>query len=380
MTSYPLPDCMTHPDGAARFAFVTFLMLNDSYLPGALLLAYALRRQKTRADLVCLITPEITPAARQALAQLYSRVIEVERLFVPRKRRQERQDLPFVFTRIHALRLGADGDLGCRYDKLVLLDADVLPLRHYDHLFTLDTPAGIVNESRAAVMEYDAEGRYILPASVAVDGTWKWHRLYEGVCPHGRPIPAALTDRVRTDPTNMGINSSLFVLTPSMAEFAAIQENVRRPEVVELVSDQFHWPEMQYLTLRWSGQWTSVDLRFSGFSGYPDMQTLFGSHYAGIKPWAFKKREALAHWGRHADFQYWFQEYTAMLRDYPRLQDAPRLARLLRQIEELQAELHPPLVKTRGRGGEGARGRKGEGERGRRGDKVTRRPGDRRQR
>ena len=42
------------------YAFVTFLMLNDSYLPGALMLAYALRKQKTNADLVCLVTGEIT--------------------------------------------------------------------------------------------------------------------------------------------------------------------------------------------------------------------------------------------------------------------------------------------------------------------------------
>ncbi len=37
-------------------AFVTFLMLNDSFLPGALLVAHQLRCLWTRADLVCLVT------------------------------------------------------------------------------------------------------------------------------------------------------------------------------------------------------------------------------------------------------------------------------------------------------------------------------------
>ena len=40
---------MKHPDGSARFAFVSFLMLNDSYLPGALTVAYALEQQATGA-------------------------------------------------------------------------------------------------------------------------------------------------------------------------------------------------------------------------------------------------------------------------------------------------------------------------------------------
>ncbi len=334
---FPAPESMTAADGSPRFAFVTFLMLNDSFLPGALMTAYGLRRQATRADLVCLVTEEITPEARRALSLLYDRVIETPRLFIPHKRRQERQDRPFVFTRLHALRLGADGDLGCRYEKIVLLDADVLPLRYYDHLFTLPTPAGIINERRAHVMEYDERGRYILPPSVAVDGTWKWHRLYETVCPHGSPIPAELTERVRSDPENMGVNSSLLVLTPSRAEFEAIQQAVAAPEMRALVSDRFNWPEMQFLTLYWSGRWTSVDLRFSGFNGYPSMDVLFGSHYAGFKPWNFKNPKAMAHWGRFEDFQFWFRLYTEMVtRSYPDLLQVRRLARLLEAIRGLK--------------------------------------------
>ena len=43
--------------------FATFLMLNNSYLPGALLLGYELRKQKVTVDLVCMITEHITGAA-----------------------------------------------------------------------------------------------------------------------------------------------------------------------------------------------------------------------------------------------------------------------------------------------------------------------------
>ena len=102
---------MTTPEGHRRFAFVSFLMLNDNYLPGALALAFSLRRQSTQADLVCLITDGVSAHARGCLLLLFDRVLEVERFYVAHARRQERQDRPYFFTRVNALKLGRDGEL-----------------------------------------------------------------------------------------------------------------------------------------------------------------------------------------------------------------------------------------------------------------------------
>ena len=112
-------------------AFATFLMLNDNYLPGCLVLAGGLRRQNVQAPLIVLVTDGVSPRAREALAELYDHVVEVDRVYVPHSRRQERQDRPYYFTRIQVLRLGRDGDLGFDLDRVVVIDADVLPLRGY---------------------------------------------------------------------------------------------------------------------------------------------------------------------------------------------------------------------------------------------------------
>ncbi len=335
MTRYPSPAEMRYPEGDARFAYVTLLMFNDTYLPGVLTLAHALRQQQTQADLVCLVTEQITEEARVALYQLYDHVISVETVFVPYARRQARQYIPYVFTRIHALRLGLDGDLGYRYEKLVALDADVLPLRDYDHLFTLPAPAGILNERKEHFLDYDEEGKYVVPPSVDEDGTWQWHRIYNPICPHGQPIPQAITDRVRHDPTNMGINTCVLTFAPSLAEYHAIRADLARPDILELVGDRFEWPDMQYLTMRWSGTWTNIDLRFCGFSGYPNLDVLHGTHYAGFKPWAFKKEKAMRRYGRFPDFRRWFDEYQQMMRAHPRLAHVPRLKRLADAIRRL---------------------------------------------
>jgi glycogenin glucosyltransferase len=312
-------------------------MRNDSYLPGALVLAHALRAQETGADLVCMVTPEISPGARRALALLYDRVVDVDAVYVPHKRRQQRQDRPYMFTRLNALRLGADGDLGYAYEKVVLLDADVLPLRHYERLFAVAAPAGILNEHKSHLVEVDEDGQYVVPPSVWEDGTWKWHRLYDAVCPHGAPIPREITDRVLHDPLNLGINGSLFVLEPSLEEFRSICADVARPEVLERVGDLYDWPEMQYLTARWSGRWTNVDLRYSGFNGYPNLSVLYGTHFGGLKPWQVRNK-SLAVYARYPDYQRWFGAYAEMVtRAYPALLASARLRRLLDEVEALRA-------------------------------------------
>ena len=322
----------------APFAFVTFLMLNDSYLPGALVLAYALRKQHTPADLVCLVTEEITPDARYALEVVFDHVVDVEKIFVPHKRRQQRQDRPYYFTRINVLRLGKDGDLGFSYERIVSLDADVLPLKNYDSLFGLETPAGILNEDKSHFIESDKEKQYVAPEDVEQTGKWKWHQIYNKICPHGHKIPGEITDRVKDDPANMGLNGSLFVLEPSMQEFRNILEDIRQPDIQTLVGDLFDWPDMQYLTMRWSGQWTSVDVRFSSFNGYPKLSVLWGTHYAGFKPWYVKKEKAMARYARYDDFQLWFREYIAMINTaYPELQKVKRLNRLGKTIQRLIA-------------------------------------------
>ena len=331
---YPRPQDMRRADGSARYAHVAFLMLNDNYLPGTLTAGYGLRLQRTQADLVCLVTPEISSAARRALALVYDHVLEVEKIYVPHARRQERQDRPYYFTRLNSLRLGADGDLGLHYDKIVVLDSDVLPLHSFDHLFTLEAPAGIINENKAHFVETDAQGAYVRPADLEQSGQWNWHRIY-AACPHGEPIPREITDRVRHDPKNMGINGSLFVFTPSLAELDEIRADLERPEVQRLVGDLFDWPDMQYLTMRWSGAWRNIDLRFSGFNGYPGIEHLCGSHFAGFKPWYFNREKAMARYVRHADFRLFFDTYSGMAQRYPALLEMPKLKRILGQIRRL---------------------------------------------
>jgi len=333
------PQDMRRPDGSRKYAFVTFIMMNDSFLPGALMTAYGLRKENYDADLVCIITEKVSRATRQTLEVIFDHVIKVKEIYINHKRKQSRQDRPFLFTRFHALRLGVDGDLSLHYDKIVMLDSDVYPRKNYDHLFTLDTPAGTVNERKEYCLKYDKDGQYIVPHDVMETGKWQWHEIYGDICPHGSKIPRYICERVKTDPTNMGVNSSLLVLTPSMQEFNNIMEDVKNPEVLEYIGDIFNWPEMQYATFRWAEQWTNVDPRFNGFGGYPSLDLLWGIHYAGFKPWSFKQKKKLLTLGKHDDFQLWYTEFAEMVTAYPQMYKFKKIQELMVEIYELQTEL-----------------------------------------
>jgi len=329
------PTKICNPDGVRKYAFVTFLMRNDNYLPGALVLASGLKPWRAQADLVCMVTGSVSEGARRALSVLFDHVVEVDETVLPHDRRQERQDRPYLFTRFSALRLGEDGDLGFQYRKVVVLDSDVLPLRSYGHLFTLGTPAGIINERKSNCVTADPDGRFVVTEEVLSRGKWVWHERYDAVCPHGQPIPRDLTDRVRDDPSNMGVNACLWVLRPSMNEYLAIMDEVLHdPDTASRVRS-WNWPEMQYATLRWSGQWKNVDLRFCSFNGYPALKVLFGVHYSGLKPWAIGRMDALRRFARFADFRCWYEEFQRAMKEHPELLSVARLKRMLEAIDSL---------------------------------------------
>ncbi len=316
----------------SKFAYVTFIIRNDSYLPGALVFGYALRLQKTESDLICIVSDNISENAIRSLNEVYDDVIIIDELYVPHDRRQERQDRPFLFSRFNAFRLGLDGDLNKKYEKIIIADCDILPLQKYDSLFNLNAPAGIINEKKEFCMEYNDEGRYIIPESLKDQETWIWHEVYKHV-PHGTLIPKEITDRISNDKTNMGINASLMLFNPSMELYNSVLDDLDNIDIQKEIS-LYNWPEMQYITLKLSGEWTNIDLKFSSFNGYPDIKYLNGIHFAGLKPWNINNK-SLKSFGRFDDYKLWYYSYLKMCDSNSLLLENSRLKKLYVFIKDL---------------------------------------------
>ncbi|ROT40108.1 nucleotide-diphospho-sugar transferase [Sodiomyces alkalinus F11] len=113
------------------------LLLNDAYLPGALVLAHSLRDASTAKQLAVLVTPDsITAETVSQLKTVYHHVIPVPRIrndHLTNLRLINRPELHSAFTKIHLWKL-------TQFSRIVYLDADVLAYRAPDELFDIPAP------------------------------------------------------------------------------------------------------------------------------------------------------------------------------------------------------------------------------------------------
>ena len=185
--------------GSERYAHVSLLMAGDGYLPGCLVVAAALRwHVQTRASLVCLVDDSVSAEARAMLAAVYDRVPVVARL------RAHESSYPSdllsdayrdVYTKLHVF----DAEL-LPYERVTFVDADLLPLRCFDHLFTVPAPAAVIESvhptSQYAYVQHMhgvRHGEPVPPAILEVESERRRHRGHQrrlaGDSPGARAFP-----------------------------------------------------------------------------------------------------------------------------------------------------------------------------------------------
>ncbi len=257
--------------GPERYAHVSLLMAGDDYLPGCLVLAAALRwHVQSRASLVCLVDDAVSPQARGMLDAVYDRVLLVPRL------RAHADSYPKemlsdayrdVYTKLHVF----DAAL-LPYARVTFVDADLLPLRCFDHLFTVPTPAAVIE-------------------SVHPTSQYAYVRHMHGVR-HGAPVPPAILEVESNDDVTGGINAGLLVVQPDRARFVDMVARLARPmpewgehhRALYARGIRYGFPEQHFLQVELQHEWTALDPRFNCMR--TDVPHSFGLHWIiGRKPW-----------------------------------------------------------------------------------------------
>ena len=82
-TDYPRPKIMIDEHGNKLYAYVTLVMLGDRYIPGAIVLAHTIKRLDSQADLVVLVTSDVSIDGKKILSMFFDKVILVEKVLVP---------------------------------------------------------------------------------------------------------------------------------------------------------------------------------------------------------------------------------------------------------------------------------------------------------
>ncbi|KIJ45639.1 glycosyltransferase family 8 protein [Sphaerobolus stellatus SS14] len=118
-----------------KVAFAT-LLTKESYLAGVLVLHHSLQAVNSRHELVVMVTPTLSQRARRLLQRTNLRIKEIERLLPEQNRHTvDSPDARFAdtWTKLRAFEL-------TEYNRIALLDADMVILRNMDDLLELELP------------------------------------------------------------------------------------------------------------------------------------------------------------------------------------------------------------------------------------------------
>jgi len=259
-TLLSVDDVLAYGAGApkSKFAYATLVMLGDTYIPGAIALAWSLRYAGTKHDLVVMISEDVSLAGRFALNRLFDRVIVVPLIEGEaiqggwEKRKHLYGWMSKCFTKINAANL-------TDYEKVAMVDADMLAVSNPDEIFDLPTPAGICS-------------------SIGFDDPLDHNRR------HGKKLPKAM---VQDSVSKYGMRGCLYLLKPSAADYQAMRAILAERGGY---GDNEHYigADERLITEFYIDQWTHIHLKFGCHSWAP--QILGGEspvmlHFVTEKPW-----------------------------------------------------------------------------------------------
>ncbi|KAI3634763.1 hypothetical protein MIR68_007144 [Amoeboaphelidium protococcarum] len=134
----------------SQYAYVT-LLSSELFLPGAVALIKSLQLTRTRYDIVVLILDHLHPESLDVLCQLNVHVLKVDYI-----------DNPYIDAMVSSRQLHNFAKLRAwqlvKYDRIVVLDSDMLILQNVDHLFKSSAEfAAVLNyESPFSKFQYQA--------------------------------------------------------------------------------------------------------------------------------------------------------------------------------------------------------------------------------
>jgi len=291
-----------------NYAFISLLFPNKkgecTYLDGALLTALGLRKQGTKYKIICMVTPDITQDIKEILKIVYDEIIEVDYISPLEKANiriqgdifhkdsykdeNEYTDICNVFTKLHIF----NSEL-FPYEKVVFVDNDLIPIKDFDSLFELDTPAGWLEQIEELIYN---DGDYY----TRIWGVWKNIK-------HNERIPQKFTE-VHEKPGS-SINAGLLVIKPDIHIFNDMIQQLQTP-VNEWIGDNCKFKgwidykgnktrkymgEQDYLTQYFSGEWKMIDGRYCAWGFFHNIDTM-GIHMAGLKMYIDNKPKLYKTW------------------------------------------------------------------------------------
>jgi len=289
-----------------NYAYVTLLYPNKngecSYLDGALLTALGLRRQNVKYKLICMITKDIKDNVIDILKILYDDIIKVDYIspikklngieiisdFFDKKdykNQEEYSEMAKIFTKLHIF----NSEI-FKYDKILFVDNDIIPIDKYDELFNLECPAAWLEQ---ILEDKIITNNNLLNNSLINSNYTRYCDIWNNI-KHGDKIPNKYTQIYKIP--GRSINAGLMLIKPDKNIFDNMIKMLQIPiskwkdikfEFKGTINfDRKHinyyiLPEQEFLTQYFENDWHLIDSRFC-FWGDSLKYDLYGMHMAGL--------------------------------------------------------------------------------------------------
>jgi hypothetical protein len=279
-----------------NYAYATLLYPNKNgdciYLDGAILTALGLRKQNVKYPIICMITKDISNDIVNILKTLYDDIIVVDYISPIKKLNQitiisdifskedyvddnNYKEIIKVFTKLHIF----NSDI-FKYDKILFVDNDLIPINKYDELFNLNCPCGWLERILEDTEKYPG-----------------YMNKYTRVCDIWKKIKHG--DKIHTQLYKVpgrSINSGLLLIKPNKNIFDNMIKILQTPKnewknfnfefkgTIDFNRrnvDYYILHDQDFLTQYFENEWNMIDARYC-YWGDNIKHDIYGIHMAGL--------------------------------------------------------------------------------------------------
>jgi hypothetical protein len=282
-------------------AYVTLLYGGNKYLEGILLTGLGLRKQNIKYNLICMITEDCIEY-KDIINIIYDEIIVIpyitpkevsfnsikisNKIFIT-------DQYIDIFTKINIFNKKI-----LNYNKIVFIDSDLIPIKNFDILFTLDTPAAWLELKKGDNIE--------------------WHEWSFNM---NDLIPKKCMDQLSE--YGCSINGGLMIITPDNDIYNNLINTLQSEEILNK-HNKYKFPEQQFLTQEFLGQWHYISGLYNSWK--TDFINVNGIHMAGLHRFENNKKKFYKSW----EFQFNNDDainihtnltYIYALNNYPKLKE-----------------------------------------------------------
>lgn len=284
-----------------NYAYVT-LLTQTSYLAGVLVLDQSLRSVGSKYPLVVMVTPSLPDDVRAVLRKRRIRTRDVDSLQPPdRNHSLAEHDIRFAdtWTKLRGFEL-------VEYERIVLLDCDMIVLKDMDELMTLDLP----DDHIAAVHVCSCNPRILKH----YPKDWKPNNCAHGSVKYPTAPPPSITDKSPRPYTQL--NSGTVVLNPSSSLSKKIFDFLyERGRVAEWI-----FPDQDLLSEYFKDRWRPISWYYNALRSLYTVHPVIWSeheirclHYIfADKPWRSRKMPSTSEAGFDVMNRWWWERFDRL--------------------------------------------------------------------